>query len=353
LVALPEPEDIPGDERAREFVAHLAYLKANDVEYLIKLEALRGEGRDDEFEVAKLDRWLRDKTRVELGLSPRPNRKELDLKQHARDHDIDPSIELGSSVKKSGSRSRKLQTLLLPENLESRLESIQDLARLSKQEMGLSTLFVAFGFVEWYQSDSSEKAAFAPLLLLPVQLRERKADGRKVFSLVAEDEAPETNITLVKYLADKIGRDLPVFENDEDQPSPVEMYFSEVERAIDGLQRWKVRRFVTLGHFSFGRLAMYQDLDPAGAIRTPLPILSCKASCGESNVRRMTEVATVSPACRKTTTSTIPRSKNGHHFWCTTPTLHNTAPSWMSSRVSISLSRDLPALARVRPSRTL
>ena len=219
--------------------------------------------------MAKLDRWLRNIARANLDLPPRPNRKELDLKQHARNHNIDPSLELPADGGKAGARAHKLQTLLLPENLESRLEAIQDLARLSKQEMGLSTLFVAFGFIEWYQSDASTRPAYAPLLLLPVQLRERKAGGKKFFSVVAEEDVPETNITLAKYLAEKIRRDLPSFEPEETQVFPIESYFSAVEKAIDGLQRWKLRRFLTLGHFSFGRLAMYQDLDPAD--REPHP----------------------------------------------------------------------------------
>jgi hypothetical protein len=36
-------------------------------------------------------------------------------------------------------------------------------AKLAEQKMGISTLFLSFGFLEWYESDASDKKAFAPL----------------------------------------------------------------------------------------------------------------------------------------------------------------------------------------------
>ena len=37
---------------------------------------------------------------------------------------------------------------------------------------------------------------------------------------------------------------------------------TKVGKAIEGLKRWQVKRWLVLGHFSFGRFAMYQDLEP-------------------------------------------------------------------------------------------
>ena len=38
---------------------------------------------------------------------------------------------------------------------------------------------------------------------------------------------------------------------------------AKMSAVIEELPRWKIRRFATLGLFSFSRLAMYNDLDPA------------------------------------------------------------------------------------------
>ncbi len=52
---------------------------------------------------------------------------------------------------------------------------------------------------------------------------------------------------------------LPDFDEEIDG---IESYFDKVRSAIDGLNRWRIERNLTLGHFAFGRLAMYEDLSP-------------------------------------------------------------------------------------------
>ena len=124
IIALPEPEDIPPDEKTEEFVSAFEHAKVSDLEYLTRVEALDATGRSDDIELAKLDRWLRDKVRAGLSLPPRPNRKTLDIHAHARQHGIDPSVELPAGTSRAGHGDRKLQTLLLPDDLEARLEKI-------------------------------------------------------------------------------------------------------------------------------------------------------------------------------------------------------------------------------------
>jgi hypothetical protein len=41
-----------------------------------------------------------------------------------------------------------------------------------------------------------------------------------------------------------------------------EAYFSKLQKVIEGKTRWRVRRFVVVGHFAFARLVIYNDLDP-------------------------------------------------------------------------------------------
>ena len=42
------------------------------------------------------------------------------------------------------------------------MEKISNDTRLAEQEMGVSTLFLAFGFLEWYEADNSDKKAYHP-----------------------------------------------------------------------------------------------------------------------------------------------------------------------------------------------
>jgi hypothetical protein len=263
LLPLDEPDDTPPEERTEDFIAALEQAMVSDIEYLTKLEALKSQGRDDEIALSRLERELRDKIRAQLGLLPRPKKAEISHSEHARSIGIDPNPELQPKASKGSHTDQALQTLKFPDELERITEKIAADARLAEQEMGLSTLYLAFGFLEWYESDHSDVKAFAPLLLLPVGLEDDKVRGHKVFYLSAREAAAETNLSLQKFLEANFNRALPDFETGEDEDAAsVESYLERVRGAIQGLARWQVHRWLVLGHFAFGRFAMYADLNP-------------------------------------------------------------------------------------------
>ena len=134
---LPEPDNIPGDERTDAFVSALGHAKSTDFEYLTRLVGLEGVARQDEATLAELDLWLRDRVREQLGLAPRPDRKNLDLIAHARKHSIDPNYELPDKAAGPSPPTNRLQTLLFADELDSRLARIASDARLAEQETGL------------------------------------------------------------------------------------------------------------------------------------------------------------------------------------------------------------------------
>jgi len=260
---LPDLEDIPSDERTEEFISALEHAKASDIEYLTRLQGLANSGRDDEFAVAEAERELRDRLRKELSLPPRPTQKTTSPADHARQKGIDPSIELQSKATKKEHSPARLQTLKWNDTLNAIMEKIADSARLAEQEMGVSTLFLAFGFLEWYEASHSSKKNFAPLLLLPVTINKRKTTrGKHIYNIVALAEGADTNLSLRKRVHKDFNRTLPDFQEDDETIGSVEEYFENVAIAVEGLANWKLRRWITLGHFSFGRFAMYADLAP-------------------------------------------------------------------------------------------
>lgn len=71
------------------------------------------------------------------------------------------------------SRGRKpsglqLQTAMDEERLFLQLLKIQAEAQTYVEEQGVNILFIALGFLHWYESDSSIDARRAPLVLIPV-----------------------------------------------------------------------------------------------------------------------------------------------------------------------------------------
>ncbi|MGA8497829.1 MAG: DUF4011 domain-containing protein, partial [Xanthobacteraceae bacterium] len=263
LVSLAEPDDIPKDEKTEEFIATLEHAKVSDIEYLTRLQALENTGRDDDASLMAAERELRDRLRVKLNMPARAKRSEINRIEHARTCGVDPNLELPKIANKKSHRDKKLQTLKYPDELEAVMSKISDDARLAEQEMGLSTLFLAFGFLEWYETELSDKAHFAPLLLLPAKLERRTVYGKRVFDIHAGANSVEANLSLQKFLEREFGRTLPDFEHDDEESAgSVESYFKEVESSVERLPRWRIRRWIVLGHFAFGRLAMYADLEP-------------------------------------------------------------------------------------------
>jgi len=96
---------------------------------------------------------------------------------------------------------------------------------------------------------------------LPVALEKRRLrGGEEEYLLSPLDDEPVTNLSLELRLRQDFRIDLPEF--DAEAEAPVETYFRAVEAATRSLRRRRVCAFITLGLFSFTRIAMYQDLDP-------------------------------------------------------------------------------------------
>ena len=159
-----------------------------------------------------------------------------------------------------GHRLHGVQTLLYPTDLERQLRKIASEARTAIEETGSNMLFLVFGFLEFYDSDDSDRAMLAPLLSLPVSLAKGGLDadtGTYKYSVVHSGEDLAENHTLREKMRRDFMLALPEYAEEEEPES----YFSRIEQAISKKRRWAVRRQLTLGMLSFGKLAIWSDLD--------------------------------------------------------------------------------------------
>src|SRR5262249_25519945 len=82
--------------------------------------------------------------------------------------------------------------------------------------------------------------------------------------------AAEANLSLQKLLEKNFNRNLPDLDPREDESAAsVESYLERVRATIQGLARWQVHRWLVLGHFAFGRFAMYADLNSENWTKDP------------------------------------------------------------------------------------
>ena len=152
-----------------------------------------------------------------------------------------------------------LQTRLTSEGLQKRLLAMYYDARTFEEEQGVSILYLAVGFLKWFESPTSNKERFAPLLLIPVELERQTAASR--FRVRVRDEDIATNLSLQAKLTADFGVTLPNVPDLEDH-SPAS-YFDAVAQAVKVQPRWEVvRNDISLWFFSFAKFLMYRDLDP-------------------------------------------------------------------------------------------
>ena len=150
----------------------------------------------------------------------------------------------------------KLQTKLNADKLDKKLLKVNNEANTYYQEQGVDILYLALGFLTWYENKNSDKPRIAPLVLVPVSLERATAKERYKLTYTQADLGP--NLSLAAKLKIEFSLILPEFSDELD----IQEYFNQVATCIKDQPRWSVNENeIALGFFSFGKFQMYQDLD--------------------------------------------------------------------------------------------
>jgi Protein of unknown function (DUF4011) len=258
IIPLPPVEQIPLDEDTDAFRRALKTAKQIDPDWLAAEDARRAAGNRRRTKDRVTERALRDRVRAQLGMPEW--RPAIDPSARARELGIDPSYDLPTArpAKQKGHPEQTLQTLFFPDRLEPKLSTLHSAARALQEDAGLSALHCAVGFLEWYEPEDAPDPSFAPLVLLAVNMEKRITNGEYVFSVAGRDDDETTNVALREKLK-RLSIDLPEY----DPEAGIEVYLSSVAACLTNRPRWRVRRFATIGLFSFARQAMWSDLDSA------------------------------------------------------------------------------------------
>lgn len=155
---------------------------------------------------------------------------------------------------------RRIPTFLKTEDLDKSLKNLQRAARVNMEENGANTLYLALGFLRWYESGTPEKARYAPLVMIPIDLVRNFRN--KGYVIRSRDEETQINITLLEYLRQVQGikinglDPLPCDEHGID----LSQIFQTIRQSIPEKLQWKIEDMAFIGLFSFGRFVMWNDL---------------------------------------------------------------------------------------------
>ncbi len=157
-------------------------------------------------------------------------------------------------------KNKRIRTFLTSEELKDSAKNIYRSAKTSMEENGANTLFLALGFLRWYESELSEKARYAPIVLLPIDMV--KSTKNRGYVIRSRQEGAQINITLMEYLKQEFGikiEGLDPLPEDENGIN-LALVYHIVRQAIMNQKRWDIEEMAFVGLFSFGQFIMWNDI---------------------------------------------------------------------------------------------
>lgn len=157
--------------------------------------------------------------------------------------------------------ARRLHADVTEAEIDRRLLEIYREAKLSIEENGANTLYLALGFLAWYETKTSPKQRLAPIILIPLVIERRSV--QEGFSIKLGDDEPMVNVTLLAHLAADFELSIPGLD-----PIPMDVHGIDValilrkfREAVVDIDRWEVLESAYIGHFSFTKFLMWRDLE--------------------------------------------------------------------------------------------
>ena len=157
-------------------------------------------------------------------------------------------------------QDKRLRTYHTDESLSKALTHLYRASRTAMEENGANTLYLALGMLKWFETKTSTRPRYAPILLLPVEILRNSAASGYVIRSRGEDTV--LNITLLEMLRQFFGLQitgldpLPVDESGVDVP----LIFNTIRRFIMNQKGWDVEEQAILGLFSFNKFLMWNDI---------------------------------------------------------------------------------------------
>lgn len=158
------------------------------------------------------------------------------------------------------------------EEMAITLRNLRARARLSREEQGINTLYLCFGFLEWKQKPTDPPMQ-SPLIMVPVNVELSSITSPYTLSRLDEDTV--LNPTLEHVLSSEYGISLPDPESAGDD---IEALMAGIEKTVEPLG-WRVVREVNLCLLSFLKIVMYKDLEKYREQIFGNPVI--KALCGD------------------------------------------------------------------------
>lgn len=151
-----------------------------------------------------------------------------------------------------------LQTNLDKQQLSKNLLRIYSMATSVEEEQGYNALFLALGYLEWYESKDSNYLLRSPILLVPVELS--RVSIKNAYTVKFTGDTPVLNPALCHKLSLDFGINLDEVSEDIASIDPQDI-FLKLKEKVAAYSNWRIVNDLFLGLFSFTKFIMYKDLE--------------------------------------------------------------------------------------------
>ena len=194
----------------------------------------------------------------EFGVLPKPSDWDNPLRQAGLYQAIHATDPIANLVNHELSQ-RRLRTYLPQAELDMAITNLYRSSRLALEENGANTLYIALGFLKWFETAASERPLYAPILLMPVEIVRKSA--LKGYVIRSREEETMLNITLLEKLRQDFGISISLDTLPRDESGvDVKAIFNLVRHSIMNQRRWDVEEQALLGTFSFSKFILWNDI---------------------------------------------------------------------------------------------
>jgi very-short-patch-repair endonuclease len=165
-------------------------------------------------------------------------------------------------INTKANKENNIQTIVYQKKLDAQLNLLKRKANECIKETGSNALYIMFGFLEWLESENSDRKFLAPLYSIPISIEKKsvKLSVTQEYVIKYTGEEITTNLPLAEKLRDNFGIMLPHIE----EKQPPNKYFAKITKATIKYKthNWQIKNFVSLSICDFASSMMYKDLDP-------------------------------------------------------------------------------------------
>ena len=181
-----------------------------------------------------------------------PNDEKDDLLTYA----VSGLWKTGQFVEQQLANKRLYSVLSESENANA-LKALYRAAKLSVEESGANSLYLALGMLCW-QEPKVPKKLLAPILLIPMEMVRRGAG----YVVRTRDEETLLNVTLLEMLRQNFHIQVPGLDSlpEDEHGIDVKKVLDIFRNAVMEQKGWDVLEMAVLGNFSFNKFIMWNDI---------------------------------------------------------------------------------------------